>query len=171
MGVSSRTVPFAAEGITFVAGTGRAGRLRRFVWSQLRHRFGRTAALLLGIVIATTSFTVLTATSRTSQLRTTATVGAHFRGAYDVLVRPQGAQSEFESRTATVQPNFLSGIYGGISTDQWRAVQRIQGVDVAAPIAMVGTALPSTYLPVPIKPYLTASPRQLAIWPKNTGLL
>lgn len=146
----------------------------RFVWSQLRHRFGRTAALLVGIVVATTSFTVLTATSRTAQLRTTATVGAHFRGAYDILVRPKGSQNKVEQRTGTVQPSFLSGIYGGITTDQWRAIQKITGVEVAAPIAMVGTALPATYLPVPVGPLLTASPRQLfrirTTWISDRGL-
>lgn len=146
----------------------------RFVWSQLRHRFGRTAALLLGIVLATTSFTVLTATSRTSQLRTTATVGEHFRVAYDILVRPKGSQSAVEAKTGTVQPNFLSGIYGGITLDQWHAVQKIPGVDVAAPIEMVGTVLPATYLPVPVTPYLTGSERQLfrirTTWVSDRGL-
>ncbi|HEU0102243.1 MAG TPA: FtsX-like permease family protein [Mycobacteriales bacterium] len=146
----------------------------RFVWSQLRHRFGRTAALLLGIVVATTSFTVLTATSRTSQLRTTATVGEHFRVAYDILVRPPGSQSAIEASSGTVEPNFLSGIYGGISPAQWRAVQAIPGVDIAAPIAMIGTAQPKVYLPVPIAPYLTGSPRQLfrvrTTWTSDRGL-
>lgn len=148
--------------------------MSRFVWSQLRHRFGRTAALLVGIVVATASFTVLTATSRTAQLRTTATVGEHFRTSYDVLVRPSGSQSEIEKRTGTVQPNFLAGIYGGITTAQWRTVQQIPGVQVAAPIAMVGTALPGTFLPVPVTPYLTGSRRQLfrirTTWVSDRGL-
>ncbi len=146
----------------------------RFVWSQLRHRFGRTAALLVGIVVATTSFTVLTATSRTSQLRTTATVGEHFRVAYDILVRPQGTQSAVEARTGTVQPNFLSGIYGGITLAQWHDIQNVPGVDVAAPIAMVGTALPSTYLAVPVTRYLTGGARELfrikTTWVSDRGL-
>lgn len=145
----------------------------RFVWSQLRHRFGRTVALLLGIVVATTSFTVLTATSRTSQLRTTATVGEHFRVAYDILVRPKGSQSAVEAGSGTVEPNFLSGIYGGISAAQWHAVQAIPGVDVAAPIAMIGTAQPKVYLPVAVAPYLTGSPRQLfrvrTTWTSDRG--
>jgi hypothetical protein len=129
---------------------------------------------MLGIVVATTSFTVLTATSKTSQLRTTATVGAHFRSAYDILVRPEGTQSAIEQRAGTVQPNFLAGIYGGITLDQWHAIQDIPGVQVAAPIAMVGTVLPSTYLAVPVRKYLTSSPRQLfrikTTWVSQRGL-
>jgi putative ABC transport system permease protein len=113
----------------------------RLAWSQLRFRTGRALALLLGMLLAATAFTVLTAASRTSQLRTIGTVAAHFRPAYDILVRPTGSRTALESRTGTVQPNFLSGIYGGITLAQYHQIQQIPGVQVAAPIAMVGYAL------------------------------
>ena len=64
--------------------------MRRLAWSQLRFGAVRTVALLAGMLVAATAFTVLTAASRTSQLRTTGTVSAHFRAAYDILVRPRG---------------------------------------------------------------------------------
>jgi putative ABC transport system permease protein len=113
----------------------------RLAWSQLRFRTTRALALLLGMLLAATAFTVLTATSRTSQLRTVGTVAAHFRPAYDILVRPTGSRTALESRTGTVQPNFLSGIYGGITLAQYHQIQQLPGVQVAAPIAMVGYAL------------------------------
>lgn len=37
-------------------------------WLQLRHRPTRFIALLLGLLVATSAFTVLTAASKTSQL-------------------------------------------------------------------------------------------------------
>jgi hypothetical protein len=46
----------------------------RLSLAQLRHRSGRSLALLLGVLLAATAFTVLTAASRTSQLRTVGTV-------------------------------------------------------------------------------------------------
>ncbi len=110
----------------------------RLAWSQLRFRTVRLLALLLGLLLATTAFTVLTAASRTSQLRTVGTVSAHFVPAYDILVRPKGAQTQLEKQTDTVQPNFLSGLYGGITPAQWHQIEVIPGVSVAAPIAMVG---------------------------------
>jgi putative ABC transport system permease protein len=113
----------------------------RLAWSQLRFKSARLVALLIGMLLATTAFTVLTAASRTSQLRTTGTVSAHFAPAYDILVRPKGARSGLETRTDTVQPNFLSGIYGGITMRQYHQVAGIAGVQVAAPIAMVGYSL------------------------------
>jgi putative ABC transport system permease protein len=116
--------------------------VRRLLWSQLRFRRVRALALLAGMLVAVTAFTVLTAASRTSQLRTVGTVTAHFRSAYDILVRPQGARTALESRTGTVQPNFLSGIYGGISFAQYHEIQQIPGVQVAAPIAMAGYLMP-----------------------------
>src|SRR4029077_14678312 len=113
----------------------------RLAWSQLRFRAVRLIALLIGMLVATTAFTVLTAASRTSQLRTVGTVSAHFVPAYDVLVRPRGARTRLETRTDTVQPNFLSGTYGGITMGQYHQIAAIPGVQVAAPIAMVGYSL------------------------------
>ena len=110
----------------------------RLAWSQLRFRTVRLLALLLGLLLATTAFTVLTAASRTSQLRTIGTVSAHFVPAYDILVRPKNSRTKLETQTDTVQPNFMSGLYGGITMAQWHSIAAIPGVSVAAPIAMIG---------------------------------
>ncbi|MGH3304535.1 MAG: hypothetical protein ACRDOK_23210, partial [Streptosporangiaceae bacterium] len=115
--------------------------MRTLAWSQLRFRTTRLIALLAGMLLATTAFTVLTAASRTAQLRTVGTVTAHFVPAYDILVRPKGARTRLETQTDTVQPNFLSGIYGGITLAQYHQIANIAGVQVAAPIAMVGYTL------------------------------
>lgn len=118
----------------------------RLAWSQLRFRPTRAIALLAGLLIATTAFTVLTAASRAAQLRTIGTVSAHFVPAYDILVRPRNARTEQETQTGTVQPNFLAGIYGGITMGQYHQIAQIPGVQVAAPIAMVGYTLLGTSL-------------------------
>jgi putative ABC transport system permease protein len=120
----------------------------RIAWSQLRFRAGRALALLAGMLVAATAFTVLTAAARTAQLRTIGTVSAHFQPAYDILVRPAGARSRLESATGTVQPDFLPGLYGGITMAQYRQIRRLGGVQVAAPIAMVGYGLMYASFPV-----------------------
>jgi hypothetical protein len=124
--------------------------MRRLAWSQLRFRTVRLIALLVGMLVATTAFTVLTAASRTAQLRTVGTVSAHFVPAYDILVRPRGARTALETQTDTVQPNFLSGIYGGITMSQYHQIAAIPGVQVAAPIAMVGYTLLASRLSSPL---------------------
>src|SRR5215470_6655422 len=113
----------------------------RLAWSQLRFRTARLVALLAGLLVATTAFTVLTAASRTAQLRTVGTVSSHFVPAYEILVRPGGARTALEEQAGTVQPNFLAGIYGGITMAQYHEIASLPGVSVAAPIAMVGYAL------------------------------
>jgi putative ABC transport system permease protein len=136
--------------------------VHRIAWSQLRFRTGRDLALLAGILVATTAFTVLTAAARTAQVTTIGTVSANFRPAYDLLVRPAGARSSLESATGTVQPDFLSGIYGGITMSQWHQIQQVPGVQVAAPIAMVGYALMNASFPIEVPASDVAQPgRQL----------
>lgn len=134
----------------------------RLAWSQVRFRPARTLALILGVLVAATAFTVLTAASRTAQARTVGKVSANFRPAYDILVPPRGTRTAQEARTDTVAPDFLWGIYGGISMAQWHQIERIPGVQVAAPIALVGyTQLEAgMFEPIPAAA-LAGSPRQL----------
>jgi putative ABC transport system permease protein len=134
----------------------------RLAWSQVRFRLARTLALVAGVLVAATGFTVLTAASQTAQLRTVGTVSANYRPAYDILVRPRGARTTQENKTGTVQPDFLAGIYGGITMAQYHQIQQVPGVQVAAPIAMVGyTQLQANvFVPVPAAA-LAGSGRQL----------
>jgi putative ABC transport system permease protein len=134
----------------------------RLAWSQVRFRPARALALIVGVLVAATAFTVLTAASRTAQARTVGKVSANFAPAYDILVRPKGSRTAVESKTGTVQPDFLSGIYGGIEIAQWHQIKRIPGVAVAAPVAMVGYAQlqADVFEPVPAAA-LAGSGRQL----------
>jgi putative ABC transport system permease protein len=87
------------------------------VWRQATTRLGRTVALAMGIVVAATGFTVLTASAQASQLQTRGTVEANSTTVYDILVRPTGTQSELEKSQGLVQSGFLTGIYGGITVE------------------------------------------------------
>jgi ABC-type lipoprotein release transport system permease subunit len=122
--------------------------MRRVVVGQLLHRRGRTLALLLGILVATTSFSVLTGTSQTQRLDVRGRVARSFRGDYDILVRPRGARDALERRTGQLRPNFLSDTFGGISFAQWHRIERLPGVEVAAPLANVGYLLPTIWVPL-----------------------
>lgn len=115
----------------------------RFVLAQLRGRGARTAALLGGIVIACASLGVLVSTARTQNLEVRGTLGRTFRSSYDILVRPAGSQTPMERSEGLVRDNFLSGIFGGITMGQYRRIAKLPGVQVAAPIAMIGYVLQS----------------------------
>jgi putative ABC transport system permease protein len=146
----------------------------RVVLSEVRNRRGRALALLLGILVATTSFTVLTGESQSQRLDVRGTVARSFRGDYDILVRPRGARDPLERRTQALRPNFLSDTFGGISTAQWRRIQRLPGVQVAAPLANVGYLLPTMWLPVRLDRAAIGHGRQLlrarVRWRSEDGL-
>lgn len=135
--------------------------MHRYLWGQLRYRRTRAVALLVGILVATTAFTVLTGTTQTSRLQTIGTVARSFRPAYDILVRPRGSTTALERSQQLVRPNYLSGIFGGISLNQYAEVKRLAGVQVAAPIAMVGYVLQNRRFQVDLRPYLGSGPRQV----------
>lgn len=113
----------------------------RFVLAQLRGRPRRTFALLAGMLVATTGFTVLSAGAAVQQLRVDGAVDANYRSAYDILVRPTGSQTALEDERELVQPNYLSGQYGGITLAQLDRIREVGHVDVAAPVAMLGYAM------------------------------
>jgi putative ABC transport system permease protein len=111
------------------------------IWSQLRRRRARALALAAGILVAATGFTLLTSVVTTSQARTSGLVQRDSRSAYDILVRPPGTATAVERQRGLVRANFLSGVFGGITLDQYRRIKRMPGIDVAAPIANIGYLL------------------------------
>lgn len=120
----------------------------RLISGQLVRRGSRSLALLLGLLVACASFTVLTSQSRAESLQVQGTVHSTIRSAYDVLVRPRGAQSALEKKDGLVQAGFLTQVHGGISLAQWRQVQRVPGVQVAAPVAVIGYVVPKIQVPI-----------------------
>lgn len=135
--------------------------MRRLLWSQLRHRRGRAAALGLAILVAAASFTLLTASARTSTIQVRHTLTRNFRGAYDILVRPRDSYTPLEREQGLVRDNYLAGIYGGITLKQAERIKRIPGVLVAAPIANIGTTLARAYVAVRLRQFVTGARDQL----------
>jgi putative ABC transport system permease protein len=148
--------------------------MTRFLSSQLLHRRSRTLTIGVGILVAAVSFVLLTTAVSTSALEVRGTLAKNWKSAYDILVRPPGAATPLELEQGLVADNYLSGIFGGITTSQWRAVLRIPGVEVAAPIANVGYVLLNTRLGVPVSQYFTADPVQIyrvrSEWLAHNGL-
>ncbi len=82
---------------------------------------------------------VATQVGGAAEARLSAEINAHWRGAYDILVRPKGATLDLERTNGLVEPNFLAlAGQGGISQGQVDAMRAIPGVEIAAPIAWVG---------------------------------
>lgn len=98
----------------------------------------RVLAVFLATLLAVTSFLVLTGSAQRQRLALTDTVNQNFRGTYDLLVRPQSSVLPLENQQDLYQSVGLTTTYGGITIDQLRQIRGTQGVEVAAPLAVVG---------------------------------
>ena len=133
----------------------------RVLWSQLLHRRGRAAAVAAGILVASVSFSLLTAATTTSTAQVQGTVARNLRPAYDILVRPPGSTTALEASKGLVRDNYLSGIFGGITLQQYAQIQKIPGVQLAAPIAMIGYILEGVQIPIDVTNVLTPAASQV----------
>ncbi|MGV8049179.1 MAG: FtsX-like permease family protein [Anaerolineaceae bacterium] len=98
---------------------------------------------LTGLLLVSLSLTLFLNLSRFSNESVTQDLQDSWRTSYDILVRPKNADAFLDvSGQRLIEPNFLSGQPGGITRAQYETIQAIEGVEVAAPIAMIG------YLPM-----------------------
>ncbi len=84
-----------------------------------------------------------------------------WRGAYDILVRPAGQNLAAAATSGFVEGNFVAVTgTGGISLNQLKAIRKIDGVAVAAPIGLVGQvgySASSPIVDIPDRPLLRTS--------------
>jgi hypothetical protein len=105
-----------------------------------RHLFGgmRNGFLLVGLFVVSAGVLLVVAASQTRLIVAQQSLNHYWRTTYDILVRPAGVRSPIEEKYGLVEANTLSGIGGGITFSQYEAIKSIPGVEVAAPIAMIG---------------------------------
>jgi hypothetical protein len=103
----------------------------------LQHFF-KKGPLLLGLFALSTCLTLMAVASESATLTATQELSRYWRTTYDILVRPSGFRSPIEEKYGLVEANYLSGINGGITITQYETIKAIPGVEVAAPIAMLG---------------------------------
>jgi len=111
--------------------------LLSYVVRSIRARGIRSLLLVLGVLLVSVSFGLLLSTVETVQVTVDGDLAEYWRTTYDILVRPPGSRSAIEEKYGLVQANHLSGIFGGITYEQYEAIKRIPGVEIAAPIAML----------------------------------
>ena len=95
-------------------------------------------ALFIGLAI--TSFFAIAgiSASQSTLIAANQNLRQFWRTTYDILVRPTNSRTSVENKYGLVEADYLSGINGGISFQQFEQIESIPGVDVAAPIATVG---------------------------------
>jgi putative ABC transport system permease protein len=134
----------------------------RLATTYLRSTWRRTGGLGAGIAAAAAAFAVLgmNAAAATVQIRGSVPPASPAR-AYDILVRPAGPAGQHAAGTELTRPGDLTKLSGGITLAQYYMIRRLAGVQVAAPMTMVGYVPLTVTVSAPVSAAATTSKSQL----------
>lgn len=110
----------------------------RYIVKNIWRQTDKLALLIIGALVISSGLSVLVGLSETNRGTIINTLEEKWKTSYDIVVRP--SVIEEENSNDLLDPNFLSGLSGGISIEEWEKIKAIEGVSVAAPISMVGYA-------------------------------
>lgn len=117
----------------------------RFIWRNWWRKKERLFLLLVGVLIISLGLAYLVGLSESNKGTIVNELEQRWASSYDIVVRPEESRSITE-KDDLLDPNFLSGIYGGISIEQYEKIKQIPNVEIAAPISMIGYVLYSINL-------------------------
>jgi hypothetical protein len=104
----------------------------------LRSRRERVILVIASATMTAAAFALFISASSATTLTTDQSLSQYWRTTYDILVRAPASVTDIERQYGLVRANHLSGTAGGITLAQWEQIKSIPGVEVAAPIAMLG---------------------------------
>ncbi|WP_020061766.1 ABC transporter permease [Bacillus sp. 123MFChir2] len=107
----------------------------RLIWNNWKRQKERFLLLLIGVLLMSSGLNYLLGLTETNQGTVEETLGKKWSSAYDIVVRPAGTKKDVQN---LLEPNYLNGIAGGITQAQYETIQKMQEIDVAAPIAVMG---------------------------------
>ncbi|MGI9061832.1 MAG: FtsX-like permease family protein [Ktedonobacteraceae bacterium] len=106
-----------------------------YILLSLQRQRGRSTLASVGFLLVACAFILLSATTQTTVLQAQQIISKNWRPTYDLVVLPP--QTHVPTNT-TIPADLLEGYDGGITLSQYRQIQSIPGVAVAAPLAFVG---------------------------------
>jgi hypothetical protein len=110
----------------------------KFIWNSWWRNKERFILLLVGVLILSTGLSYLIGITQANNGTVVDELQKRWKASYHLVVRPQGSRSVTEELNL-LEPNYLSGMEGGISLEQYEQIKQIENVDIAAPIAMIGS--------------------------------
>ncbi|WP_214770304.1 ABC transporter permease [Exiguobacterium sp. s39] len=109
----------------------------RFIWNSWWRNKERFILLLVGVLVVSTGLSYLIGTTQANNGTVVDELQKRWKSSYDIVVRPPNSRSVTED-LKLLEPNYMSGLDGGITMKQYKTIQALADVDVAAPIAMIG---------------------------------
>ncbi|QZY88518.1 MULTISPECIES: ABC transporter permease [Exiguobacterium] len=111
----------------------------KFIWNSWWRNKERFILLLVGVLIVSTGLSYLIGTTQANNGTVVDELQKRWGSSYDIVVRPEGSRSVTED-LKLLEPNYTSGLDGGITRKQYETIKKITDVEVAAPIAMIGNS-------------------------------
>lgn len=93
--------------------------------------------MMIGALLISGGLSTLIGLSETNKGTVINSLQKKWTASYDIVVRPKGAKSITE-KDNLFDPNYLSGITGGISLEDYKKIKNIPDIEIAAPISMIG---------------------------------
>ncbi|MFL5694252.1 MAG: FtsX-like permease family protein [Ktedonobacteraceae bacterium] len=123
----------------------------QLLFSTLRRQRGNTLLAGGGFFLAACTLILLTATTQGTVIRANQIISQNWRPTYDLEVLPAQAQIP---QGKYLPADFIAGNGGGISMQQYKQIQQLAGIEIAAPVAYLG------YVQIP-SPIMGFSPDRL----------
>jgi hypothetical protein len=117
----------------------------KLIWNSWWRNKERFLILIAGALIVSIGLSYLVGITQASNATIVDELNKRWKSSYHIVVRSPDARSVTEDKNL-LEPNYLSGLSGGISLDQWNKIKDLEEVEVAAPIAMMGYVLNDTTL-------------------------
>lgn len=110
----------------------------KFIWNSWWRNKERFILLLVGVLILSTGLSYLIGITQANNGTVVDELQKRWESSYHLVVRPEGSRSVTEDLNL-LEPNYLSGMDGGITLDQYEKIKAMPYVEIAAPIAMMGS--------------------------------
>ncbi|WP_370296308.1 FtsX-like permease family protein [Rossellomorea marisflavi] len=107
--------------------------MMRYIFGSWKRNRERLLLLIIGVMVISGGLSYLFNLTEDSNGTVVEKLQKSWVSSYDIVVKPTGSVSK-----SLLEPNYLNGITGGITTEQYATIQNIDGVEVAAPISIIG---------------------------------
>ncbi|MCA1055364.1 hypothetical protein LCM10_10240 [Rossellomorea aquimaris] len=110
----------------------------RFIWNSWWRNKDRFILLIIGVLLLSVGLSYLVGVTQSNNGTIVNELQKRWKSSYHLVVRPEGSRSVTEEMNL-LEPNYLSGLHGGITMEQYETIKGMDDVSIAAPISMIGS--------------------------------
>ncbi|WP_186673727.1 FtsX-like permease family protein [Sporosarcina sp. BP05] len=103
-------------------------------WIRQKERF---LLMMIGALLISGGLSTLIGLSESNKGTVVDSLQKKWDASYHIVVRPEGTKGIAQNDNF-FDPNYISGVSGGISLDEYNKIKEIPDIDIAAPISMIG---------------------------------